>query len=81
MKPQADQAHSSASKPGLKPDAPDSKDELKTLPLPEVEKKLQSSADGLTQAEAEKRLTKYGPNEIKEEKQSFLVISGGRSRG
>ncbi len=73
MKPQADQAHSSASKPGLKPDAPDSKDELKTLPLPEVEKKLQSSADGLTQAEAEKRLTKYGPNEIKEEKQNLLL--------
>jgi H+-transporting ATPase len=31
-------------------------------------KKLGSSADGLTQAEAEKRLTQYGPNEIAEKK-------------
>ena len=40
--------------PGLKPDAktPDAKDDLKTLPMPEVEKKLGSSPDGLTQAEA-----------------------------
>jgi hypothetical protein len=33
-----------------KPDAnPDQKDDLKTLPLPEVEKRLGSSPDGLTQ--------------------------------
>jgi H+-transporting ATPase len=49
---------------GLKPDA---KDDLKTLPMPEVEKKLGSSPEGLSQAEAQKRLTQYGPNEIKEE--------------
>jgi H+-transporting ATPase len=30
--------------------------------------KLESSADGLTQAEAQKRLTQYGPNEIEEKK-------------
>ncbi len=49
-----------ASKPGSKPGAkPDGKDDLKTLPLPEVEKKLGSSPDGLTQAEAQKRLTQY----------------------
>jgi H+-transporting ATPase len=47
---------------------PDSKDDLKSLPLPEVEKKLQSSPDGLTQIEAEKRLAQYGPNEIEEKK-------------
>ena len=41
---------------------------MKTLPLPEVEKKLGSSPDGLTQAEAQKRLTQYGPNEIEEKK-------------
>ena len=46
---------------------PDAKDDLKTLPMPEVEKKLGSSP-GLTQAEAQKRLTQYGPNELKEEK-------------
>jgi H+-transporting ATPase len=40
-------------------------DELKSLPLCEVEKKLESSADGLTQAEAQKRLTQYGPTRLK----------------
>jgi len=47
---------------------PNSKDDLKSLALPEVEKKLRSSPDGLTQAEAEKRLAQYGPNEIEEKK-------------
>ena len=36
--------------------------------MPEVEKQLGSSPDGLTQAEAQKRLTQYGPNEIEEKK-------------
>jgi H+-transporting ATPase len=31
-----------------------------------MEKKLRSSPDGLSQAEAQKRLTQYGPNEIEE---------------
>ena len=31
---------------------PDSKDDLKSLPMPEVEKRLGSSAKGLSQAEA-----------------------------
>src|SRR5271168_517942 len=43
-------------------------DNLKSLPLAEVEKKLESSPDGLTRAEAQKRLTQYGPNEIEEKK-------------
>ena len=73
MKPQADQPQSPVSKPGAKPNTPDAKDDLKTLPLPEVEKRLETSADGLTQAEAEKRLTKYGPNELVEEKQNPLL--------
>jgi H+-transporting ATPase len=47
---------------------PEANDDLKSLPLPEVEKKLESSKDGLSQAEAQKRLTRYGPNEIKEKK-------------
>ncbi|MGA2292710.1 plasma-membrane proton-efflux P-type ATPase, partial [Bradyrhizobium sp.] len=46
----------------------DSEDDLKSLPLAEVEKKLQSSPDGLTQTEAQKRLAQYGPNEIDETK-------------
>jgi H+-transporting ATPase len=57
-------------KPGSKPDA---KDDLKTLPMAAVEKKLGSSPDGLTQAEAQKRLTQYGPNEIKEEKTNAIL--------
>jgi H+-transporting ATPase len=44
------------------------KDELQSLPMPEVEKKLGSSPDGLSEAEARKRLAQYGPNEIEEKK-------------
>ena len=49
------------------------KDDLKTLPLSEVEKKLESSAEGLTQAEAEKRLTQYGSNEIEDRKTNLFL--------
>ena len=62
------------SKPGAKPDAkPDPKEDLKTLPMPEVAKKLGSSPDGLTQAEAQKRLAQYGPNEIEEKKTNQIL--------
>jgi len=49
------------------------KDELQTLPLPEVERRLQSSPDGLTQAEAQKRLAADGPNELEEKKTNPLL--------
>ena len=49
---------------------PSEDDDLKTLPLPEVKKRLRSSPDGLSQAEAQHRLTQYGPNEIEEKKAS-----------
>jgi H+-transporting ATPase len=49
-------------------DKPESKPDLQTLSMPEVEKELGSSPDGLSQAEAQKRLTQYGPNEIEEKK-------------
>ena len=69
MKPNADQPEAPESKPETKPNAkPDAKDDLKSLPLGEVEKKLGSSPDGLSQAAAQKRLTQYGPNEIEEKK-------------
>ena len=58
------------SQPGSQPDA---KGDLKTLPLAEVEKQLGTSPDGLTQAEAQKRLTQYGPNEIAEKKTNQLL--------
>ena len=48
MKPNADQPKAPESKPGSKPNAPDAKDDLKSLPMPEVEKKLGSSPDGLS---------------------------------
>ena len=75
MKTVADQK-APESKSGSKSGAKD----LKSLPMPEVEKKLGSSPDGLTQAEAQKRLTQYGPNEIEEKKTNpllkFLSIFG-----
>jgi H+-transporting ATPase len=43
-------------------------EDLKSLPLAELQAKLGSSSDGLSQAEAQKRLTQYGPNEIEEKK-------------
>ena len=49
------------------------KDDLKSLPLAEVEKQLASSPDGLTEAEAKKRLAQYGPNEIAEKKENQLL--------
>jgi len=52
---------------------PDAKDDLKSLPVPEVEKRLSSSPDGLSQGEAEKRLARYGPNEIAEKKDNPLL--------
>ena len=78
MKPDTDQPkapdssriEAKASKPGSKPDP---KDDLKSLPLPEVEKKLESSPEGLTQAEAQKRLTHYGPNELTEKKTNLFL--------
>ena len=68
--PDADHAKAPEPKPGSTPEA---KDDLKTLPLPEVEKRLGSSPDGLTQAEATKRLAQYGPNEIEEKKTNALL--------
>jgi H+-transporting ATPase len=56
------------SKPESKPSPKDDKNDLKSLPMPELVKKLGSSADGLTQAEAVKRQAQYGPNQIEEKK-------------
>jgi H+-transporting ATPase len=67
MKPNAGEPTAPSSKADPK------KDDLKTLPISEVEKKLTSSPDGLTQAEAAKRLIQYGPNEIVEKKTNPLL--------
>jgi len=66
---------------GIPPEAPDlnpgSKadvnDDLKSLPLAEVEERLGYSPDGLTQVEAAKRLVQYGPNEIAEKPDNPLL--------
>ncbi len=48
----------------------DAQKNLKSIPMPDLEKKLGSSADGLSEAEAKKRLAQYGPNEIAEKKEN-----------
>jgi H+-transporting ATPase len=74
------------SKPESKPSPKDDKNDLKSLPMPELMKKLGATADGLTQAEAQKRQAQYGPNEIAEKKTNEYLktpsrISGVRFRG
>ena len=78
MNAKTDQPKPPESKPDAKPGAkskskPEAKDDLKSLPLEEVEKKLGASPKGLTQAEAAKRLTQYGPNEIEEKKTNLFL--------
>ena len=58
------------SKPEVKADPNEA---LKSLAMPELLTKLGSSTDGLTQAEAQKRLTQYGPNEIEEKKTNEIL--------
>ena len=61
-------------KPGSKAGGdPVPQEYLKTIPLEEVEKKLGSSPQGLSQAEAQKRLAQYGPNEITEKKTNLFL--------
>jgi H+-transporting ATPase len=43
-------------------------DDLKSIPMPELSARLGSTPGGLSQAEAQKRLTQYGTNEIEEKK-------------
>ncbi len=44
----------------------DDKPDLQTMPLAAVLEALSATVDGLTQAEADRRLAHYGPNEIEE---------------
>jgi H+-transporting ATPase len=52
---------------------PVAKDALQTLPIAEVQKRLNSSPNGLSQAEAAKRLADDGPNEIAEKKTNAFL--------
>ncbi len=73
MNAETGQPSSTLAKPGVKPTVAAAKDDLKSLPMGQLEKRLDSTQDGLTQAEAQKRLEKFGPNEIKEEKENPLL--------
>jgi H+-transporting ATPase len=54
---------------------PAPKDHLKSLPMQELLKKLDATAEGLTKTEAQSRLIKYGPNAIAERKtNAFLKL-------
>jgi H+-transporting ATPase len=57
------------SAPKAKPAAAD----LQSLPLDKLKAKLASSPEGLSQAEAERRLAQYGPNKIAEKTVSPLL--------
>lgn len=52
---------------------PNSNEDLKSLTLEELKKKLGFFSDGLSEAEVAKRLTQYGPNEIKEKKTNPIL--------
>jgi H+-transporting ATPase len=58
------------SKPGSEPKK---KSDLQTMPMEDLQSKLGSSPDGISQAEAAKRLAQYGPNEIEEKKDNPLL--------
>ncbi|MBN9227344.1 MULTISPECIES: plasma-membrane proton-efflux P-type ATPase [Legionella] len=51
----------------------DMQDDLQTLPLPEVERLLETSKDGLNHQEAQKRLAQYGPNQIEEKEENPIL--------
>jgi H+-transporting ATPase len=71
-KPSAPPAQQKAPK-SKKGSAHDAQDAMKTMAMPELQTKLGSSPDGLSQAEAAKRLGENGPNEIKEKKTNALL--------
>jgi H+-transporting ATPase len=48
-------------------------DALKSLPMPDLLKKLDATAEGLKQADAKTRLAKYGPNKLEEKKENALL--------
>src|ERR1035441_1380779 len=51
-----------------KTDHPESSEDLKAVSMADLQTKLGSTVTGLTQAEAQKRLAQYGPNQIEEKK-------------
>ena len=64
--------HTQATAPGSAP-RPQAGDDFESLPLSEVVKRLDTSPEGLSQTEADERLTRYGPNEIIEDKPNPIL--------
>jgi H+-transporting ATPase len=65
-----------AAKPKVSPSAKsksDPNEALKSMSMAALRTKLGSSPDGLTQTEAQKRLTQYGPNELEEKKTNEIL--------
>ncbi len=60
-------------RPGPPESKSESQDDLKSLPMADLLVRLASSSEGISQEEAQKRLTKYGPNEIVEKKTNQLL--------
>jgi len=58
------------STPGSKPT---SQNDLKSLSMSELQARLETSPDGLSQDEAQERLNRYGVNEIEEQKTNLLL--------
>jgi H+-transporting ATPase len=52
---------------------PDPNEALKSMSMADLQAKLGSSPDGLSAAEAQKRLTQYGPNELEEKKTNEIL--------
>jgi H+-transporting ATPase len=78
-KPDSNGKPKAGEKADLKPDAiPKSKDDLKSIPISDLQAKLQASPKGRTQAEATKRLTHDGPNALKVEKSNAFLKIGTR---
>ena len=58
-----------ADKPNAEPGAKsDAQKNLKSIPMAELQTKMGSSSNGLSQDEAKKRLAQYGANEVAEKK-------------
>jgi len=62
-----------AAKTAARPAPNTTQDKLKSMPMAELETHLKSTPEGLSQAEAVKRLAADGPNEIPEKKTSALL--------
>jgi H+-transporting ATPase len=72
--PRSHHSRTGATRPSPAPEGSSAvTNDLKTIALAELEKKLASSPQGISQTEATARLGKYGPNEIVEEKTNQLL--------